>query len=64
MFRTGPHISESESRTHITARGFVGGRGRFTIHAEPEGRCLDAFRNAGKLTGVYFDIDNKCEECS
>jgi hypothetical protein len=64
IFRTGPHTSDSESRKHITAHGFVGGRGRFTIHADPRGRCLDAFTNAGKLTGVHFDIDNNCEECS
>jgi hypothetical protein len=57
------HKSDSEPRRHITARGFVGGYGRFTIHADLRGQCFGAFSNAGYMTGVYLDIDNECEEC-
>jgi hypothetical protein len=57
------HESESEPRRHFTARGFVGGYGCFTIHADLRGQCFGAFRNAAYMTGVYLDIDNECEEC-
>jgi hypothetical protein len=62
FIRTGSHISQSEPQEHLTARGFVGGRGRFTIHIGLGGECLGAFPNAGKkLTNKFFDIGKKCE---
>jgi hypothetical protein len=64
IIRTGPHKSNTEREEHITARGFVGGHGSFTIHADLEGECLDIWDNAGKLTGKAFDLGNKCEKWS
>jgi hypothetical protein len=59
--RTAFHRSKSEYRKHITARGFVKGRGAFTIHAGCKGKCLGVFRNAGVWTGAFFNIENKCD---
>jgi hypothetical protein len=61
VIRTGLHRSKSERRRHITARGFVEGRGSFTIHAGRKGRWFDVFENAGNWTEIFFDISNKCE---
>jgi hypothetical protein len=55
-----PHTS-SEPREHITARGFVHRRGRFTLHADASGRCLGLFKGAGRFTGRLFDINENCE---
>jgi hypothetical protein len=64
IIRTGPHKSDTDAKEHITARGFVRGRGCYTIHADLSGECLNIWDNAGKLTGKAFNLGNKCENWS
>jgi hypothetical protein len=61
VIRTALHRSKSERRKHNTARGFVEGRGAFTIHVDRNGGCLGVFDNVGEWTDIFFDIYNECD---
>jgi hypothetical protein len=56
------HSSVSEKREHLTARGFMGGRGNFTIHVDMDGSLLGFYRNAGRWADKDFNVHQRCEE--
>jgi hypothetical protein len=60
--RTSLHSSISQRRPHFTGRGFLQEIGRWTIHVDDKGVCLDFYENAGAWTGKYFDIRKNCDQ--
>jgi hypothetical protein len=59
--RTGLHSSILQRRPHFTGRGFLQGIGRWTIHVDEKGVCLDFYNNAGPWTNKYFNIRKNCD---
>jgi hypothetical protein len=56
------HSSDSDSEDHLTVRGFVDGRGRFTIHVDSDGELRGFYRNAGRWTNTTLCVHEDCEE--